>query len=403
MPSRLLARALFLASCPFLLACTPVATRAPAAVAPLGADSVATRTLAPGVTHRRLVVNAMPWVVHVVEVDLRQRELELRAAHAFGRLEGRERTSAIARRVAGDSLEAIVAVNADFFSLRTGEMVNSQVIEGRLYTGFSRAAYGARQPRSHFAVTPDGRPLIERFVLRAAMHGRGGDSLPVAGINVPPVANAIVLRRAPAPDTLPADSTGDVRAVALVAVPGDTTRWIVAGPPTAARDARMPANGALLVARGSAAARLARVTTARDTIRVTHGFAPARGPIRTLVGGWPRLLTAGVVVGDTASEGAVRSFVEMRHPRTAIGFSRDSSRLYLVVVDGRQRHSAGMTIAETARTMRDLGAWDALNLDGGGSTTLVLRDSIVNIPSDRDGDRVVERAVGNALLVVRRK
>ena len=380
-----------------LVACTPSATVSTRAAAPpLGADSVRTQRYADGVLHRRLVVLREPWIIQVVEVDLRRPELSVRAEHAFGRLEGRERTSAIARRVAGDSLDVVVAVNADFFSLRTGEATNNQVVEGRLVTGIARAGYGARPVRSHFAVDACGRPIIERFTLQGAVHLRD-DSLPLAGINLPPVNHALVLRRWPAPDTLPADSVGDVRALALLAVGNDTVKYVPSGAPVEAKAARLPSGGALLVARGSAVESLERIARSRDTVRVTSSLAPAHGALRTVVGGWARLVADGVVVGDTATEGAAKSFLESRHPRTAVGYSRDGNTLYLVVVDGRQQRSAGMTIAELARTMRALGAWNAVNLDGGGSTTLVVRDSILNSPSDAGG----ERTVGNALLVVR--
>lgn len=382
-----------------LAACAPsasVATRT--ATPPLGVDSATTHQYADGVIHRRLVVQRAPWIIQVVEVDLRRRELAVRAEHAFGRLDGRERTSAIARRVAGDSLDVVAAVNADFFSLRTGEVTNNQVVEGRLVTGVARAGYGARPVRSHFAIDARGRPHIERFTLQAIVRLRG-DSLPLAGINVPPVSQALVLRRWPAPDTLPTDSVGDVRALALVRVGHDTTAYLPSGAPVTSKEARLPRDGALLVAKGSAAPALERIAQSRDTVRVASTLVPTRGPLRTVVGGWPRLVTDGVVVGDTATEGAATSFIESRHPRTAVGYSRDGNTLYLVVVDGRQPRSAGMTIAELAQTMRALGAWNALNLDGGGSTTLVVRDSILNSPSDPTG----ERTVGNALLVVRKK
>jgi hypothetical protein len=73
-------------------------------------------------------------------------------------------------------------------------------------------------------------------------------------------------------------------------------------------------------------------------------------------------------------------------------------RLLLVVVDGRQPyHSLGMTLPELAATLRALDAPDAVNLDAGGSTTLVIRGTVVNLPSDEGG----ERPVSNALLVIR--
>jgi hypothetical protein len=386
-----------------LSACTP--RRSSISPSPLAADQATSREVAPGVVHRRLVINRGPWVLQVVEVDLRRPELELRAEHAFGTLLGREKTSAIAKRIAGDSLDVLAAVNADFFVLSTGEAINNQVVEGRLITGVGRAD-ATRAPRSQFALTRDRRPLIERFVM-AGFVVVGRDTFPLAGVNTPPPPDAIVLRTHPAPDTLPRDTVGDVRALGIFLERdwGDSSTFMSAGALSVASVARVPRGGALLVARGRASQELeATLDNLRDEARVrvvaAHRLEPARGSLRTLVGGWPRLVVEGVSVGDSTSwhEGASRSFITTRHPRTGIGFSRDSTMLYLVAVDGRQQQSAGMTIAEFAETMQALGAYQAVNLDGGGSTTVVIRDSVVNSPSDPTG----ERAVGNALVLVKR-
>src|SRR5690606_30922187 len=86
------------------------------------------------------------------------------------------------------------------------------------------------------------------------------------------------------------------------------------------------------------------------------------------------------------------------HPRSAVGLSADGTRMFLVSIDGRQAHAHGMTLTETAEFMADLGAYDALNLDGGGSSTLVAREpatderTVVNSPSDGS-----ERPVANSL------
>ena len=73
-----------------------------------------------------------------------------------------------------------------------------------------------------------------------------------------------------------------------------------------------------------------------------------------------------------------------RHPRTAFGLSADRSRAWMVVVDGRQAVSAGATLGELAEILRGLGAADAVNLDGGGSSTMVLDEGagprVVNTP-----------------------
>ncbi len=121
------------------------------------------------------------------------------------------------------------------------------------------------------------------------------------------------------------------------------------------------------------------------------------------VGGRPLLAADSVIAGQVDTEGQA-GFAASRHPRTAVGIAADGRRLLLVVVDGRQRpYSDGMTLRELANLMLALGAPDAINLDGGGSTTLVFADPdsggllrIANRPSDPAG----ERPVGDALAIV---
>jgi exopolysaccharide biosynthesis protein len=112
-----------------------------------------------------------------------------------------------------------------------------------------------------------------------------------------------------------------------------------------------------------------------------------------------RVLDAGVSVAAHADsvEGTIARFSGARHPRSAVGFSPDSATLYLVAVDGRQEASAGATLEELATILRDLGAHHALNLDGGGSTPLVVGGALANVPSDSSG----ERPVGNVIAVTR--
>jgi len=121
------------------------------------------------------------------------------------------------------------------------------------------------------------------------------------------------------------------------------------------------------------------------------------------VGGRPRLVRDSATLPEVDTEGQP-GFATGRHPRTAIGIANNGKRLLLVVVDGRRKpYSDGMTLRELATLMLALGARDALNLDGGGSTTMVVENpksgklEIANRPSDPTG----ERPVGDALAVVR--
>jgi len=115
-----------------------------------------------------------------------------------------------------------------------------------------------------------------------------------------------------------------------------------------------------------------------------------------VVGGYPELLDEGARVGDLLVS-ANPAFAASRHPRTAVAVSVEEPRLFLVVVDGRQGdYSTGMTLPELTDLLEALGAEEALNLDGGGSSILVVRGNPVSRPSDDAG----ERAVVNALLLV---
>ncbi len=119
------------------------------------------------------------------------------------------------------------------------------------------------------------------------------------------------------------------------------------------------------------------------------------------------IMTAGPLLIYQGREQPMRndlSFVSRRHNRTAIGLRTDGTIL-LFVVDGRTKSSEGMSLDELTATMRWLGCYDALNLDGGGSTTLYLQGAphhgIVNHPSDNLlFDHKGERAVSNILMVV---
>jgi exopolysaccharide biosynthesis protein len=154
-----------------------------------------------------------------------------------------------------------------------------------------------------------------------------------------------------------------------------------------------------LRAHGRPASRLA-VTT---RVRGEHGALPLKPGLGVINGG-PRLLRDGRAQISAEAEGFDHpgdpgffyAFALRRNPRTIAGVTRDG-RLLLVAVDGRAPgYSAGLSFAEEAAVMRALGADDAVNLDGGGSTTMTIRGTVVTRPSDATG----ERPVGDAVLLL---
>jgi len=113
--------------------------------------------------------------------------------------------------------------------------------------------------------------------------------------------------------------------------------------------------------------------------------------MKEIVSGHPTLLDDGKVVGNPGDP-----LCTNRHPRTVAGISKDHRTLVLAVVDGRATGRAGMTCPELAQLLSGLGAYDAVNLDGGGSSTMWLGNKgVVNYPSDGS-----QRVVANHLAVL---
>lgn len=366
--------------------------------------------LAPGLTWWRATDARGPWNSYVVRIDLRKADLELLAVHARDSLTGRERTSSMAQRHTDASARVRVAVNADFFDLKTGASENNQVTAGEWWKGLmlTQSPYDTYDNvHSQVAVTRDGRASVERYVLDGHAVLRGVD-VPLLAVNALPMGpyeNTALYtprfgRNAPR-EIAPKDSTRKVSelVVRLAGRRGDTLRYVVTAPTASVAGSVIPADGAVLAGYGDRATAWQGAQVG-DTLGVMLGTLPrlpnAQAPA-LLLGGWPRLLEQGVNVARTAAirEGTISRNAEARHPRTAIGVSKDRRTVWLYVVDGRATTSVGMTTSELADAVRALGAWDALNFDGGGSTTLVIDGQVINKPTDATG----EREVGNALLV----
>ena len=365
-------------------------------------DSVSTREVAPGVIHKRLIANRGPWRVNVLEIDLRQKGLALRGVKAKDSFIGRETVLSMASRYTGPG-KVIAALNTDFFDVRTGESENNVVIEGRLSKGVtvSDSPHDTFNTlHSQFAVDWENHPFIDRLGLTATLR-QGSRSFKLGGINFrTPWPDALVLYTSAAGDSTPADTTGRKSSyvpLRQISAGNGSMVFRVAGKMSEARRASL-ASGGVLIADGMRRRDLESIARNGGTVRVTTGLLPDRGRLRTVVGGWPRIVREGKSIAEYVDfiEGTFPRFSAGRHPRTAVGFSRDSATLYLLTVDGRRESDAGMTLAELANAMIQLGAYEAMNFDGGGSTTMVVEGQVVNKPSDRTG----ERPVGSGLLIV---
>ena len=119
---------------------------------------------------------------------------------------------------------------------------------------------------------------------------------------------------------------------------------------------------------------------------------------------YSNIMTAGpllILNGEEQPMRNDRTFVTYNHNRTAIGIKEDGTIL-LITVDGRHKKAKGMSLTQLIKTLKWLGCKNALNLDGGGSTTCYIKDmGVINYPSDNNVfDHKGERKVSNAILLI---
>ena len=355
------------------------------------ADSVFAEQLAPGVRVLHLVHLAEPWRAAVLEVNL-DACVSIRAVKGANVAVGRTTTSALLTGI-DPTLRPLAAVNADFFLFTPpGVPTNVHVEQGRLLSGpIDRAA---------FAMTTAGRPWIGVFTASAQLQTSRG-TIQLKTWNRPSDGVSGVVD---AGWGIPLDSVARKAAWVLTPIAtknknANDQRYVATRLPTA----RTPiATGDTLMIVGVRnSANTALQLVAGDTVRVSRTLAPFM-PVEA-VGGQPQLMRDSIVLGtvDSAGNAGFRGL----NPRTAIGYGSDGKRVLLAVIDGRQPgFSMGMTLQQEAELFRALGAKDAMNLDGGGSSVMVVSDAnetsrlrLLTHPSDTVG----QRPVSNALAVLR--
>ena len=359
------------------------------------------RTIADGVEYAQLTrqvrvqdTSLMPSVVHLIRLDGSKAALQL--AHAMDAAIGVETTSSLAKRT-----NALAAVNAGFFrigSIYAGDPVGVLQIDGKLLSEpyKERVTCGIinRDNKSDVVI---GHLKWSGEAHIGTLRFGNNPAYPIAGMNRQREANEMVL------------FTPEFHRTTLTTM-GGVEIIIQNSVVTSLRDSAgstpIPHDGVILSCSGMARewvlanVRLgmkASMTTQVEAIEQekSAGFRATED----IVGGVSQLIADGKITLTWQREGAAEDFALSRHPRTAVAKLADG-RILLATVDGRQPGiSAGMTLAELAQMLLDFGAVEAMNLDGGGSTTMVIEGKIVNKPSDAAG----ERSVSDALLVFPRK
>jgi hypothetical protein len=352
-----------------------------------------------------------PWHIDVLTIDPRTFSGRLEATYGPD-LERRETTSQLAALTGADT-----AVNAGFFVLdpaagAPGDPAGVAAYDGRLV---SEPIAG----RPALVVREDAR---RTSIVRLRWHGE------VAGLTLDGLDRVPGLIRncggiGDTPTDLPRHDytcTDPDELVAFDAAygtrtpsgPGAEVVLDRSGRVTEIRSARggtVPAGGRTVQATGAeveallAVAHPGRKLVVRATLIDEAGRPVPTSPIASIVNGGPELVRDGQLHATPAADGMVQpgnpsfyyGWVHKRNPRTFAGVDAQG-RTVLITADGRSTSSLGLGIAETAAVAKSLGLRNAMNLDGGGSTTMVVGGAVINVPSDATG----ERPVGDALVVL---
>ena len=345
--------------------------------------------LAPGVTHRVWRDGSGPFTAHVATIDLSAASSP-DTVLASGTLAALESTSSMAARSG-----AALAVNGDYF-LSNGRPVHAFAEDGNLIQtpqllgrAFGLDATGTRVqmgfPDTGASVSVATATGTATMAIPRWNSGRAdADALSAytstgGSLETPPGGDCFAGLNYAGPRTVHADGGVD----AAMTVSGQRCD----GPSPYVMPGTVMLDGSRFNASGNFLRDYVRPGAAAQ-LTTKLGFPGAVD----VLGGNPVLIYNGAVQSqDLQGSGAFFA----RQPRTALGITADGKML-LVVVDGRQSgYSVGMTLGELAELMNSLGARSAINLDGGGSSTMWLNGQRANRPSDG-----YERGVGSALVVL---
>ncbi|MER7015432.1 phosphodiester glycosidase family protein [Saccharopolyspora sp. NPDC000359] len=386
-----------------LLLSTPAATAAEA----LRTDA---QLLAPGVSYRPFEMSTAhgPVVGYLLTADLRVPSVELDLLHP-GSVAARDEVPDMT-----NARGAIAGVNGDFFHISeehegipaTGSSVGPAIADGHDLKAavpdgqrFGPALPAGTSTEDVFGVGVDRRARVSSLELdgllrsggrTAEISGLNQYALPVDGIGAYNADWGVVSRERAV------CGTDDDRSAPC----SEQTEEVVVsdGVVTATQDrpgaGGIPAGTVVLVGREGGAAELEELKLGDRVVVETHLSAAETPPLDFAVGGFPILRDGRPLPGLDTEELA---------PRTAAGVSADGRTAYLLVVDGRSTASTGLSVRETADLLGSLGAVDGVNLDGGGSSTVAVREpgqdlaTVRNVPSDG-----VPRPVANGVGIFSR-
>lgn len=354
-------------------------------------DTVSVKEVSAGVFHYFVQEKNVPWNINFLKIDLHNPNIKIKTIKAEDKLVARETTSSMAARSSNDTNLVVGAINADFFD-GDGIPVGAQVSDGQLVSSSVAPSW----TKIGFDINKN--PMIGRINFSGEVIASGHKNA-LNAVNQTRSADFLVLYNSFFGASTNTNEWGTEISLKPITswIVNDTVILVVKNKFQRIGNASINPGEVVLSGHGLAENFINNFIQVGDTIKLVVKLNSGLSKLWQMVSGFPIILKNGVnyALQGYSEENGSATFATDRHPRTAAGISADSNYLFLAVVDGRQIISKGMSLIEFADFFKRIGAYNAVNLDGGGSSTILVRNKIVNFPSDG-----TERKVSNCLLVL---
>jgi len=350
----------------------------------LASESNPEQEVEPGIFYRNDRLPEIPWSIHVVKVDRKHPEFEFLTTKAKDSVIGLSTLTEQIKLIPPALGIPKVAINGDFYRTERehypGDPRGLLIVRGELIS--------APIDRACLWFDVEGNPQIGNVISQFKVTWPNGESMPI-GLNEEATVNTAVLFTPRLGET-----TGTSNRIDLILERESGSPWLPlhAGEQYTARVREIKFQGNALLATNIMVLSVSTEVMmglpkmqVRAVLKISTASVPDLKGVHTAIGGGPALLRDGKVVPVKRSlkPGAGSLYAERalfeRHPRSAVAWN--DSYFFFIEVDGRQNKlSAGMTLGELSDYLQKLGCTDALNLDGGGSSTLWLNGKVMNSP-----------------------
>lgn len=344
-------------------------------------EDKSSENISSGVVHETIrQFNAQGWWnINVLRIDMDDEYTEVKALFSQNGISKKEKLTDMMK-----NSNAIAGINGDFFTSQYSSFPLGAVISnGRMVT----SPIDPNNKLPVFAIDQSKNPFIAFWDWQIRAISENGEPVTLSAINKDSKLHEEVIMYDSNWNALSMGNKVFTDLIEIVVIDDIVTEVRVGQEPI-----NLPQNGYILTGRGRVRDRLLNNFHVGDRVNMEINTTPNYQNIVTAIGGGSPLL----------KDGAITDFkinITGNHPRTALGITRDKKQLIMVTIDGRDSSYKGVSQQTMAEIMSSLGAYDAINFDGGGSTTMAIKPAgsekpaIVNKPSD-GGERKVINGLG---------